>query len=57
MTNKANISVLACVAVFWIFLSLSLFVQADDWGRFRGPNGNGYSAAAKFPATFKIDDA
>ncbi|MBT4694387.1 MAG: PQQ-binding-like beta-propeller repeat protein [Planctomycetaceae bacterium] len=57
MTNKANISTLACVGAFWIFLSPSLFVQADDWGRFRGPNGNGYSAEAKFPATFKIEDA
>ena len=57
MTKKANSSVLACVAALWFCLSTSLSVQAGDWGRFRGPNGTGYAAAAKFPATFEVADA
>ena len=57
MTKKKNSSVLACIVALVFCLSTSQLTQAADWGRFRGPNGNGYSAGDKFPATFKVNEA
>jgi outer membrane protein assembly factor BamB len=34
---------------------LSLFLSAEDWTRFRGPNGSGVSKAGAFPAEFSRD--
>src|SRR5436190_21419316 len=36
----------------WIVLFLRLAAPADEWSRFRGPNGSGISADKGFPVEF-----
>jgi len=57
MIKNLNSSLLTCVVALSFCLLTGLSLQAADCGRFRGPNGNGYSAEAKFPATFEIEKA
>jgi outer membrane protein assembly factor BamB len=45
---------------YWIVLGLvcgSSLAAANDWTRFRGPNGSGVNAEAKIPAKWTLDDA
>jgi len=39
-----------------VFLSLSLAAMAQEWTRFRGPNGSGLGVAPKLPAEFSEKD-
>ncbi len=46
----------------WILAILALAsclssLEADDWGRFRGPNGSGISTTASLPPSFDSKDA
>ena len=42
--------ILPCSVLFFSVLSFS--VHAEDWARFRGPNGSGVAEAKNLPATF-----
>ena len=44
------------VLVLATFLSQSVLLVAEDWPRFRGPNGNGVSSAKTVPTRWKESD-
>ena len=50
---SATIPFLLCMAVSWTMCGL---VSAENWTRFRGPNGQGVSSEVKLPVTWSADD-
>ena len=51
MTNR-----LYCLALFACSLLVSHSVQAQEWTRFHGPNGQGVAATKSFPAQWSEDN-
>jgi outer membrane protein assembly factor BamB len=53
MPSLANLFRLACLSVI---LSLTNVARADNWERFRGPNGNGISSDKNIPVQFSTTE-
>ena len=51
MTNR-----LYCLALFACSLLVSHSVQAQEWTRFHGPNGQGVATTKSFPAQWSEDN-
>jgi outer membrane protein assembly factor BamB len=45
---------LHCVAIISVLLHVEGALNAEDWTRFRGPNGTGVAEAAKLPTHFDV---
>lgn len=52
--NGVRQSCIACVAVWLQFVSIS--GRAEEWNRFRGPNGSGYAVAPDLPVAWTEAD-
>ncbi len=45
-----------CIAALIVFAALAAGHTADEWSRFRGPNGSGISDATSIPVKWSEDD-